>query len=365
MTICESAGLERLRYRQGQTLRSLDFNDQAAVDAQLRWWHNRALHKAYGIVAGFETAVAGAFVTVGPGLAYDCFGRALMARCEHRLAIPALAYPVTLLVRRKDAVAPQRSDACAAVCAGACSPCGEGIEFIWMPSATASVRNGVILGRLPCEVSATLDSLPSTVSFSTGLLENRVRYDADKRLLIFRGGMSEQDRKTLLALSKDKGFRAAVQKLFEQPRLAAVRPLVRPLARPRMAVGATVAGHTAWESWSVEGPEGRALQVGVQVRIDASASGFTEIPSYLAWLQGPLWNRAGSGFLPFARGHVDEPSISGFVFRIWTPGPAFAEAKRGPLSFRDQFAAFARTQGLSVSWLALQPRTDLFSESRS
>src|SRR5262249_23851380 len=48
----EQRDLERLRYWQGQMLRSRDFRDQAAQQAELRWWHNRALHNAYGVVAG-------------------------------------------------------------------------------------------------------------------------------------------------------------------------------------------------------------------------------------------------------------------------------------------------------------------------
>jgi hypothetical protein len=45
----EPVEIERLRYWQGQKLRSRDFRDQMEMAAQLRWWHNRALHQAFGV----------------------------------------------------------------------------------------------------------------------------------------------------------------------------------------------------------------------------------------------------------------------------------------------------------------------------
>ena len=59
-----------------------DFRDQLAREAQLRWWHNRALHKSFGVSHGFAVSAvidAGEFVAVSVtcGVAYDCFGREL------------------------------------------------------------------------------------------------------------------------------------------------------------------------------------------------------------------------------------------------------------------------------------------------
>ena len=44
--------LQRLRYWQGQKLLSRDFRDQVSYESELRWWHNRALHNAYGQNSG-------------------------------------------------------------------------------------------------------------------------------------------------------------------------------------------------------------------------------------------------------------------------------------------------------------------------
>jgi hypothetical protein len=88
MTMTERAGIERLRYWQGQTLRSRDLNDQLAYDASLRWWHNRAIHDTWGVVFGLAPRVDDQEIVLGPGLAYDCFGRELILSQPRGVALP-------------------------------------------------------------------------------------------------------------------------------------------------------------------------------------------------------------------------------------------------------------------------------------
>jgi hypothetical protein len=76
-------GLERLRYWQGQLLRSTDFRDQLRHEEYLRSRHNTALHKAFGIVSGLQ--IKDGKVTCGFG--YDCFGRELIVPGD--LPLPA------------------------------------------------------------------------------------------------------------------------------------------------------------------------------------------------------------------------------------------------------------------------------------
>ncbi|MFQ5524990.1 MAG: hypothetical protein ACE5GX_01885 [Thermoanaerobaculia bacterium] len=82
------ASIERVRYWQGQTLRSSDLNDQLAHDTSLRWWHNRSIHNTYGIVGGFRSGLDADRVIVGAGLAYDCFGRELLSLEPRSLGLP-------------------------------------------------------------------------------------------------------------------------------------------------------------------------------------------------------------------------------------------------------------------------------------
>jgi hypothetical protein len=81
MTGIEKRELERQRYWQGQILRAADFNDLLAVEDQKRWWHNRALHDAYGVSTGLELLKSEGNppnYRIGPGVAYDCFGREIL-----------------------------------------------------------------------------------------------------------------------------------------------------------------------------------------------------------------------------------------------------------------------------------------------
>ncbi len=77
----------RLRHIHGEALLGRDFTDQSAQDQQLRWWHNRALHRAYGIVSGLDVTFQNSVVTVAPGLAYDRRGREL--RLDRRRTLEA------------------------------------------------------------------------------------------------------------------------------------------------------------------------------------------------------------------------------------------------------------------------------------
>ena len=78
-------------------VRSQDFNDIHAVEEQRRWWHNRALHNAYGIHSDPDVGPAFAatlsndatFVTVTAGLAYDSFGRELILETDQDVMLPA------------------------------------------------------------------------------------------------------------------------------------------------------------------------------------------------------------------------------------------------------------------------------------
>ena len=90
MPLADELHLHRLQYRQGQTLLGEDLNSQAAAAEQLRWWHNRAMHGAFGVVAPFNPVAAGpaGAVTVHPFIAYDCFGRELVLPRPRRVPLP-------------------------------------------------------------------------------------------------------------------------------------------------------------------------------------------------------------------------------------------------------------------------------------
>jgi hypothetical protein len=290
--------LERLRYWQGQTLRSVDFRDQLAIDAQLRWWHNRALHNTFGIAKRFEVELINSnqSVKIHQGLAYDCFGRELIHAVDTRLPIPTeeAGKDVTLLVRFKNDKH-RATHEVGSVFPFEKAPGANQIEFFWRPTDTVDIQDGVPLARLK------------------------------------KGGTSNSERSLL-------------------------RPVVRsrPLARPRMASGATIPGNTAWEIWE-EVLNGNPIPVGVQVTIDTSAAGFTEVPCYFAWLQRQPENSSKPAFFVYSE-HIDNSSMNSFTFRLLPrllnggPQDLAAVVNRGD---EAQVLKLIREQ-VSVCWLGIQ-----------
>jgi hypothetical protein len=296
--------IERLRYWQGQKLLSRDLRDQLATDAQMRWSHNRALHNSYGVSYGFDVTpgVGGDGVKVGPGVAYDCFGRELILQREREIELPEPAgQAMLLMIRYKETSEYVRSQDLS----GVCFPCEgahtlEEPEFFWALEDDVTFRDGVAIKRW---TGSELDAV----------------------------------------------FRAQVS---------------RALARPRIGSGATVPGDTAWELWSVIARLGtsansarREVDIGIQVTIDTSAAGFTQTPCYFAWLQGPLWSRANLEFFPLALDHIANASIRRFTFRLWMPTFNAVIGLRSRAlnsNFATEFLNYAREQKLYVCWMGVQ-----------
>jgi len=359
--------VERFRYWQGQKLRSRDFRDQSRTEAELRWWHNRALHNTFGVRSGMRVlavdgieAIVG--VKVGCGVAYDCYGREILLQTVRQVPLPTNNRPaarVTLVARYS-----QSSDKQHPV---ACSTAIEQPELVWIPLARIDVDDGVPLAQLSYESRAPLDALPKDVVFPPSLAR-KIHYDTNEKVLVFAGKMTEAERDELLSLSKDSVFQGSIGKLFEDSRHVPFlvqdfsSPISRALERPRVASGATVPGDTPWEPWIESAILFREREipvpVGMQVTIDTSAAGFTEEPCYFAWLEGTLWNKSNIEFFPIPLSHIDSEAAGGFRFRLWMPNIVMLLGTRLRIAnrnFAEEFINFARTQNLSVCWIGIQP----------
>ena len=252
--------LERLRYWQGQGLRSADARDQGRFDALRRQLHNRALHSTGGVAFGLGlrmTVEASPRVEVACGLAYDSRGRELALQRARALPLPAQAGWLVLRVRN----AARRDATCCTPGDTGCTPAGtqlleSDLELAWTPPSAFEAPGGVVLGRF-----------------------DGTQLDADF-----------------------------------------VPEAVRPLAKPRLARGETVVGNTPWEPWTIEQPDGQggivSQVVGVQTHVDTSASGFTATPHYVANLQAKAWDPAKAEFAPAFFPQVADPAPDGFTFRL-------------------------------------------------
>src|SRR4051794_40697371 len=202
--------IDRLRHGQGKMLHARDFRDQVANDAQMRWWHNRAVHDSYGVAGGLETALDGDAVTVQSGLAYDAFGRELVLRFARAVPLPTAAAGMTLVMRYRDSIGGAPASA-GAWLPHRPLPRGES-DLAWIPTAAVRVRDGVPLARLPGESATPLDALPASVAIA-GPLGTQMAYDPATHRLTFRGLMRAAERDALRALSPDADFGAAIDAL--------------------------------------------------------------------------------------------------------------------------------------------------------
>ncbi len=253
--------LERTRYWQGQMLRSGDFRGQAATDLSLRWWHNRALHNAYGVALGY--AIAGDTgtgslrgVILQPGVAYDVFGRALVLQRKHTVPLPSnvTAFPITLLVRyRETGDYPDRRQT-EGVCLSCCREDldEEQPEFVWTSADPPDPSYGVPLAR----VKPNSQRLPDL----------------------------------------DLGFETI---------------LSAPLAGPYLAGGSTIPGATLWKPWKAI-----ARVQALETVVDTSSAGFQRTPCYFASLEGADGLAAAPNMV-FT--HIAFPRPDRFVFRILCP----------------------------------------------
>jgi hypothetical protein len=375
-------GIERRRYWQGQKLGSSDFRAQAEIETQLRAWHNRAMHNAFGISQGLGAkpipergSVTG--FKVECGVAYDCFGRELLLQTASEVAVPqADSQPlssITLLLRYRETSEYLSKKEMGAACGlGTCGSSTETAEFLWKLSTEVQSSDGVPLARLNYESTSELQDA-AAINNLTETQRSRLRYDKERKLLIYKGVMSSTARDELLGLTSNTAFKEAVKKLFESsqevPRVdnGFLPVRTRRLARPRIGNGNTTPGGTEWEIWAevlINSRRARKTEpIGVQVTIDTSAAGFTEQPCYFAWLEGELWSENKLQFFSAPLGHIDNATTRQFRFRIWLPtiiAPTAAGARIINKGFETEFLNFARRQKLYVCWLGIQPSRYVF-----
>ncbi len=277
----ERRKLERVQYWQGQMLRAQDFLNLQGVEAQRRWWHNRAIHNAYGVAEGLVATLvptsAPTGVGISPGVAYDIFGRELILERAETIPLPnniptGRIGAVSLLMRYKPPSRRIHPDEITEVCWTAHGSVIAGTaEFVWKLGDNLNPAEGVAVYAI---------------------------YYAEPWPTIM-------------------------------PDPNCLRISAEPLSRPLLASGATIPGQTPWEQWTVgfttvtipgDGTVQCPALAGVQTWVDTSAAGFTDCPCYFAWLQGPLWSSQPQLFLPALLTNIADASISGFMFQLVLPG---------------------------------------------
>ncbi len=82
----------RIRYFQGQKLTAQDMRDMLAYETRMYGMHLRGLHNSWGVALGFEVSLNKDrdTVLIGPGVAYDCHGRAIISGRIIQAGMPPL-----------------------------------------------------------------------------------------------------------------------------------------------------------------------------------------------------------------------------------------------------------------------------------
>lgn len=293
MSRIEKRDLERVQYWQGQMLRSRDFRDNEAVEAQRRWWHNRAEHAAFGISRGLEASPADATVTavlVQPGLAYDCFGRELILERARTIPVPlnSASSSVVLVMSHLNTQDSDRSTATAEVCWTDIHPF-DSVEFFWKPKEAVRTENGVPIAQV--------------VSTLTG--------------------------------------REIDKKFFRSPTQAD--------ASPTVATGTTLRGKTPWQA-ELLGRISAGQIIEVRTRVNTSAGGFTSVPCYFAWLGGPLLDPRTGLFLPVLFTSIRDEAAGSFTFAYWV----FQAGQALQLAFVEGTKVPVPRPDLFVNWIGCQ-----------
>jgi hypothetical protein len=297
MSVLESRELQRLRYKQGQTLRSQDFRDQLRIERQLRAWHNRGVHNAYGVVRGilddFSIESTATDLIVHKGLAYDCFGRELLLCSQTLIRLPAQQEPMLLVLQ-----ALERNCGC--------------------QSSTDVNSNCSEIAHARIATDAKLSWVPEN-SFS------------------FRQGVP-------IARAKLSGGTLVVDTDFASPS-------ARPLARPRIGTGTTIPGATVWEIWRVT-TAATGVFATIQVTVDTSSAGFASVPQYFASLQGPVSQIDANtiNVLAFHFDHIDLMRTDSFVFRFLI----LVLQVRPKFALKTLITKYLQDQKVYVSWLGIE-----------
>ena len=285
--------LDRLRYWQGQLLRSQDLQDQLNRSEHLRWWHNR-MHNAYGVGAGLQVVSHKAnTLTVSPGVAYDAFGREIWLLEEKTMAVPAAPDQEMVLLATFQ------------------SHTGHEPKLHWKPANQLALHDGVILARLLSD-----GQLNTAVPQARAIQRPYIRHGA--------------------TIPSNTAWE------FWEPQQ--IQSSVSFFTFTINAMHAEVPSLTSLVAW------------GAKVVIDTSAAGFAKLPYYFAFLQGTpiLQNISQFQDVPApVRYFVGNMTVNEFTFFVYLFTPNIVSS--GPTIFAHYLLNALRDSQIWVSWLGIEP----------
>ena len=251
--------LDRVHYRDGQLLSSIDLRDDYQREARFRRLHN-ILHDTWGIARGFEVepTAHNTAVLVEPGLAVDDSGQIIVLSEAVRLDVPESPE-----VRR------------------------------WVLTASAVEDANIETQR----------TLPS-VCVSTGFAPWHVR-----PTLTWRQPKDVRIGPQVALIQVTVSGRVIQGEIDTR-----VRRYVRPLVRPHTAWGVTEPGRSGWREWGTN--------FGLELVVNTEEAGFVRQPHYFATLSGefdvPGFGTGKTSLTLYSDGarFIADPTPDRFTYRI-------------------------------------------------
>ena len=306
MTIATNLPLvERPRFFDGERLTADDLLDSQTYERELRWLHNRCLHR-WGIALGL--AVTGArgdkTVAVGAGYALDCRGRDLIVADALTLQVPPVAADEN----------------------------GDPVRYL----LTVSFEED---DQLPAETRAGACGTSGAVRLpERALVRWQTTTDADRDTR-YRPGLD-----IVLASVDVKGCKLAAAPSSAERQEAAV-------PRPYVAGGQTAEGATTWSLWPDE-----TTPRGVSTTVPTSAASFGGTPCYQAEVVGTRAFTASDGSDAVVDGFVAvaNADADSFDVRIVLPSRSYGSLNP-PEVFESAFLDRLRDElSWTVSWIGVE-----------
>jgi hypothetical protein len=231
--------IERITWRDGQTLASRDMRDDQGYNDRLRHLHIRYLHKTWGVVEGLIVSAAGSSaVLAGPGYALDVEGRELLHPVITRVATPANVTASTTM---------------------------------YLVISQSAVSNG-------CTVTPDLGTLCPGVRNPVPIEQGAFSW---KTVTGVRPGIDVLLARVLIARGK---LASAIDMSVQRPAAS--------MAQPRIWSDVTQQGSTGWTD-GIEMPLRE-----MQATVDTSDAGFIVTPAYFARVDGA--SQVAAGFISSA-----------------------------------------------------------------
>lgn len=259
---------DRITFFNGQSLTAADLTELQHANRELRWLHNRSLHRwGIGLGLGVNGDRGETSISVEPGYGIDCLGREIILTQQREIPVPAVAG----------------------------SPGGQEAVYYLIAAYQADSEQHVAERRPGvCQPAGT------------------VRLQEEPRLEWRRSEQLDEGVELILAQAWIRNCQ------LSRPLSLTARRSARPEEQPYIGSGQTQAGETQWSAWDIDN-----RTVGVLTYVDTSSHRFRYTPQYQAHVVGERLRTNESGSILYAGfPSVAEATPQGFTLQIILPALA-------------------------------------------